>query len=156
MHGNYTWTQVGTILNFEYRYPKNKLFVGWHNSGVLIFGANSPIPANLLSWNTLVEIKGSNIPGLRQVLDQGLMLGSRQLGDFLENNLDGYTNPRPVFEITYLSKNLRISREQDGKVFVYGKLSDELEPSDYSKVEADLGALTLLEGFNDAITKFYI
>lgn len=103
-----------------------------------------------------VEIKGSNIPGLRQILDQGLMLGSRQLGDFLEKNVDGYTNPRPVFEITYLSENLRISREQDGKVFVYGKLTDESEPSDYSGVEADLGVLKLLEGFNDAITKFYI
>jgi hypothetical protein len=103
-----------------------------------------------------VEIKGSNIPGLRQVLDQGLMLGSRTLGDFLEKNLDSYTNPRPVFKITYLSKNLRISREQDGKVFVYGKLSDESEPSDYSTVDADLGVARLLEGFNDAVTKFYI
>mmetsp|Transcript_918 Transcript_918/g.2392 ORF Transcript_918/g.2392 Transcript_918/m.2392 type:complete len:203 (+) Transcript_918:2695-3303(+) len=103
-----------------------------------------------------VEIKGSNIPGLRQVLDQGLKLSSRQLGDFLENNVDGYTNPRPVFKTTYLSDNLRISREQDGKVFVYGKLSYDSTPSDYSNVESDLGVLKLLEGFNDAVTKFYI
>ena len=84
------------------------------------------------------------------------MLGSRQLGDLLEGVVDGYTNPRPVFEITYLSDNLRISREQDGKVFVYGKLTDESEPSDYSSVEADMGILKLLEGFNDAVVKFYI
>jgi len=103
-----------------------------------------------------VEIKGSNIPGLRQVLDQGLMLGSRTLGDFLEKNVNGYTNPRPIFEITYLSPSLRICRDQDGKVFVYGKLSNESTPSDYSAVEADLGLLKLLEGFNDAVTKFYI
>lgn len=103
-----------------------------------------------------VEIKGSNVPGLRQILDQGLMLGSRTLGNFLEENFDGYTNPRPVFEITYLSENLRISREQDGKVFVYGKMSDDSAPSDYSSIDADLGVAKLLEGFNDAVTKFYL
>lgn len=103
-----------------------------------------------------MEIKGSNIPGLRQILDQGLKLGSRDLGSFLESNVDNYTNPRPVFDITYLSDTLRISREQDGKVFVYGKMSDDTEPSDYSRVEADLGVLKLLEGFNDSVTKFYI
>ena len=103
-----------------------------------------------------VEIKGSNIPGLRQVLDQGLKLGSRTLGDFLEQTVNGYTNPRPVFQITYLSESLRICREQDGKVFVYGKVSDESSPRDYSSVDADLGLLKLLEGFNDAVTKFYI
>jgi hypothetical protein len=78
------------------------------------------------------------------------------LGDFLESNVESYTNPRPVFETTYLSKTLRISRDQDGKEFVYGKLSDDMEASDYSGVESDLGALKLLEGFNDAITKFYL
>mmetsp|Transcript_7838 Transcript_7838/g.19201 ORF Transcript_7838/g.19201 Transcript_7838/m.19201 type:complete len:400 (-) Transcript_7838:44-1243(-) len=103
-----------------------------------------------------VQIKGSNIPGLRTILDNGLQLGSRDLGSFLENNLDGYTNPRPIFETTYLTDSLRISRDQDGKVFVYAKESDESKPTDYEKVEADLGVLKLLGGFNDAITKFYI
>ena len=103
-----------------------------------------------------VEIKGSNIPGLRQILDQGLKLSSRTLGDFLESNVDSYTNPRPIFKTTYLSETLRISRDQDGKVFVYGKLTDDTEPSDYSNVDADLGAIKLLEGFNDAITKLYL
>lgn len=83
-------------------------------------------------------------------------MGSRTLGDFLESNIDSYTNPKPVFETTFLSDTLRISRDQDGKVFVYGKMSDDTEPSDYSGVDADLGALKLLEGFNDAITKFYL
>lgn len=90
------------------------------------------------------------------MLDQGLKLSSRQLGDFLETNVESYSNPRPVFRTTYLSDTLRISRDQDGKVFVYGKLSDSSEPSDYSGVESDMGALQLLEGFNDAITKFYL
>ena len=103
-----------------------------------------------------VQIKGSNIPGLRTILDNGLQLGSRDLGSFLESNLDGYTNPRPIFETTYLTDSIRISRDQDGKVFVYAKESDESKPTDYDKVEADLGVLKLLGGFNDAITKFYI
>ncbi|KAL3935460.1 MAG: hypothetical protein SGBAC_009020 [Bacillariaceae sp.] len=111
------------------------------------------------AWSLLmdtVEIKGSNIPGLRRLLDEGLKLESRDLGSFLEENISEYDNPRPLFRTTYLSETLRISRDQDGKVFVYGKLSDDTEPSDYSTVEADLGILKLLGGFNDAVTKFYI
>lgn len=111
------------------------------------------------AWELLmdtVQIKGSNIPGLRSILDNGLQLQSRGLGSFLENSLDGYTNPRPIFETTYLTESIRISRDQDGKVFVYAKESDESKPTDYGKVEADLGVLKLLEGFNDAVTKFYI
>jgi len=111
------------------------------------------------SWELLmdtVQIKGSNIPGLRTILDNGLKLQSRALGSFLENNLDGYSNPRPTFETTYLSDSIRISRDQDGKVFVYAKESDGSEPTDYGKVDADLGVLNLLGGFNDAVTKFYI
>jgi hypothetical protein len=90
------------------------------------------------------------------VLDQGLKLESRNLGAFLEQNVESYDNPRPVFRTTYLSENLRISRDQDGKVFVYGKMTDNSEPSDYQNVDSDLGVLKLLEGFNDAITKFYL
>ena len=111
------------------------------------------------AWELLmdtVQIKGSNIPGLRTILDNGLQLQSRGLGSFLENNVDGYTNPRPIFETTYLTDSIRISRDQDGKVFVYAKESDDSKPTDYAKVEADLGVLKLLGGFNDAVTKFYI
>mmetsp|Transcript_27181 Transcript_27181/g.63660 ORF Transcript_27181/g.63660 Transcript_27181/m.63660 type:complete len:428 (+) Transcript_27181:294-1577(+) len=111
------------------------------------------------SWELLmdtVQIKGSNIPGLRTILDNGLQLQSRGLGSFLESNLNGYTNPRPIFETTFLTDSIRISRDQDGKVFVYAKESEESTPTDYTKVEADLGFLELLGGFNDAIMKFYI
>ncbi|KAG7351218.1 plastid lipid-associated PAP/fibrillin family protein [Nitzschia inconspicua] len=102
-----------------------------------------------------VQIQGSNVPGLRRVLDDGLKLDSRQLASFLEQNLDGYKTPRPVFETTFLSESLRVSRDQDGKVFVYQKVSDDTSPTDYSKVEADLGLLQFLEGLNDNIIKYY-
>eukprot|EP00546_Thalassionema_frauenfeldii_P001624 CAMPEP_0178938124 /NCGR_PEP_ID=MMETSP0786-20121207/26158_1 /TAXON_ID=186022 /ORGANISM="Thalassionema frauenfeldii, Strain CCMP 1798" /LENGTH=350 /DNA_ID=CAMNT_0020616811 /DNA_START=86 /DNA_END=1138 /DNA_ORIENTATION=+ len=103
-----------------------------------------------------VEIKGSNLPGLRQVLDNGLKLESRLLSEVLENNIDSYSVPKPIFETTYLSETLRVSRDQDGKVFVYTKASDSTEPKDYASVMSDLGVTKLLEGFNDVVTKFYI
>jgi len=103
-----------------------------------------------------VEIKGSNIPFLRQILDNGLKLKSRDLGTFLEENVNDYTNPKPIFETTYLGNNMRISRDQDGKVFVYGKTSDVTEPTTYSNVDSDMGVTRLLEGINDSIFKFYI
>lgn len=104
-----------------------------------------------------VEIKGSNIPLLRQLLDGGLKLQSRWLASVLEDNLSGmYTTPRPLFTTTYLSDNLRISRDQDDNIFVYTKVSDSTEPTDYTGTSADLGLLGLLEGFNDKISKIYI
>ncbi|KAL3910256.1 MAG: hypothetical protein SGARI_002214 [Bacillariaceae sp.] len=102
-----------------------------------------------------VQIRGSNVPGLRRVLDEGLQLSSRDLASFLEENVDGYTTPRPIFDTTYLSETLRISREQDGKVFVYQKISDDTSSTDYTKVEADLGLLKFLEGLNDNVIKYY-
>lgn len=104
-----------------------------------------------------VEIKGSNIPGLRQILDDDrIKLQSRQLGSFLETNLDSYSNPRPRFTTTYLDKKIRINRDQDDNIFVYCKTSDSTEPTDYSNKDSDLGIGRLLEGFNDAITKIYL
>ena len=105
-----------------------------------------------------VEIKGSNIPLLRQALDSGLKLGSRDLGNFLEGNIESYSNPRPIFKTTYLNdgKDIRISRDQDGKVFVYTKVSDDTQPTDYSGTLPDLGIGKLLEGFNDKISKVYL
>lgn len=112
-----------------------------------------------------VEIKGSNIPGLRQVLNTGaLTLKSRDLASFLEDTSSrlppalavSYETPRPVFETTFLSPSLRVSRDQDGKVFVYSKISDKTEPTDYTATLPDLGVAKLLEGLNDTFLKFYI
>ncbi|GFH47617.1 hypothetical protein CTEN210_04092 [Chaetoceros tenuissimus] len=102
-----------------------------------------------------VEIKGSNIPLLRSILDnEQVALKSRDLASVLEDNLPDYSTPRPVFETTYLDDTIRISRDQDGKVFVYGKLDDIVEPTSYDSVDADLGILKLLEGLNDNFVKF--
>jgi hypothetical protein len=103
-----------------------------------------------------VEIKGSNIPGLRQLLDRGLKLQSRNLGQFLEQNIEGYTNPKPIIRTTYLDETLRVARDQDGKVFVYAKVSSDTAATDYNSVMPDLGLSKLLEGFNDAVTKLYL
>ncbi|EEC43756.1 predicted protein [Phaeodactylum tricornutum CCAP 1055/1] len=104
-----------------------------------------------------VQIKGSNLPGLRQILDTGnVQLQSRELARWLENTVASYHTPRPVFATTYLDETLRISRDVDGHVFVYVKTSDDTTPTDYSPIDADLGVGRLLEGFNDAVTKFYL
>lgn len=127
--------------------------------GAIVSSADITPTSNGNAWEIFmdtVEIKGSNIPLLRKALDEGLKLQSRGLGDFLESNIPSYSNPKPVFETTYLDDILRISRDQDGKVFVYGKLSDETEPTNYDDVEADFGVLKLLEGLNDSIFRFSI
>jgi len=98
-----------------------------------------------------VEIKGSNIPLLRAILDNGMKLQSRDLASFLEDNVSGYTTPRPIFKTTYLDDNLRISRDQDGKIFVYGKVSDDVTATDYSEVNPDLGLNRLWDGFKTSI-----
>lgn len=112
------------------------------------------------SWEIFmdqVEIKGSNIPLLRRVLDdERVSLKSRDLGKVLEENVSGYSNPKPIFDTTYLDDNFRISRDQDGKVFVYGKTSDSTDPTEYKDVESDLGVLKLLEGLNDNFFKISI
>jgi len=98
-----------------------------------------------------VEIKGSNIPLLRAILDNGIKLQSRDLASFLEDNVSGYTTPRPIFKTTYLDDNIRISRDQDGKIFVYGKVSNDVTATDYSEVSSDLGLTQLWEGFKSSI-----
>ena len=98
-----------------------------------------------------------------------LKLESRRLATLLEDNLGSalYTTPKPIFQTKYLSNNddngtsssssaIRINRDQDGSVLCYCKISDSTEPTDYSHVMPDLGVAKLLEGFNDAITKFYL
>ena len=103
-----------------------------------------------------VEIKGSNLPGIRQLLDSGLKLESRRLGSLLESRLPNYSNPKPIFETTYVDDRIRISRDEDNNVFVYSKVSDTMDPTDYSGVMPDLGVTRLLEGFNDSVTKLYL
>ena len=103
-----------------------------------------------------VEIKGSNMPGIRQILDGGLQLSSRTLASLLESTVPSYKTPKPIFSTTFLDDKFRISRDQDENVFVYVKVSNDTSPTDYSGVLPDLGVSKLLEGFNDAVTKFYL
>ena len=127
--------------------------------GAIVSSADITPTSSGKAWEIFmdtVEIKGSNIPLLRKALDEGIKLQSRGLGSFLESNVPSYSNPKPVFETTYLDDMLRISRDQDGKIFVYGKLSDETEPTNYDDVDADLGLIKLLEGLNDNFFKFSI
>ena len=112
--------------------------------------STASIEANLGgSWRLLmdtVEIKGSNIPLLRQALDAGLKLQSRDLGRRLEELIPSYANPRPLFRTTYLDGQMRISRDQDGKIFVYVKRSAETQPKTYATSASDLGVGALLSG----------
>ena len=127
--------------------------------GAIVSSADITPTSDNSGWEIFmdtVEIKGSNIPGVRQVLDGGLKLQSRPLADALSNTIESYESPRPVFKTTYLSETLRISRDQDGKVFVYSKASDSTTPTDYSAVSSDLGVLKLLEGFNDKVAKQFL
>jgi hypothetical protein len=94
-----------------------------------------------------VEIKGSNIPLLRQALDGGLMLRTKPVGSALESVVrDRDLFPTPLFRTTYLDSDMRISRDQDGKYFVYSRVSDVTAPTSYEDVPADLGIPKLLEG----------
>lgn len=104
-----------------------------------------------------VEIKGSNIPGLRSILDmENSKLKSRDLSKILEENVSSYEVPRPILRTTYVDDSIRIVRDVDDNVYVYDKASESEEPKDYSSVLPDLGVASLLESFNDAVTKFYL
>jgi hypothetical protein len=127
--------------------------------GAIVSSADISPVNNSSAWEIYMDtvaIKGSNIPGLRQALDGGLNLSSRGLASVLESTVSSYTTPKPIFTTTYLDENLRISRDQDDKVFVYTKVCNSTTPTDYSNVMPDLGVSKLLEGFNDAVTKFYL
>ncbi|KAL3823097.1 hypothetical protein ACHAXA_011149 [Cyclostephanos tholiformis] len=104
-----------------------------------------------------VEIRGSNVPILRNLLDSRIVaLRSRDLSRVLEENVDGYEIPRPVLRTTYVDDYIRIVRDMDDNVFVYGRASKCEDPTDYSGVLPDLGVASLLEGFNDAVAKIYL
>jgi hypothetical protein len=104
-----------------------------------------------------VEIKGSNIPLLRNLLDSdNFKLKSRDLSKLLEDNIDAYDTPRPILRHTYVDDDIRIVRDEDANFFIYSKVSEREYVTDYSNVMADLGVASLLEGFNDAISKVYL
>ena len=93
-----------------------------------------------------VEIKGSNLPGLRQALDSGLSLRTRSLGGALETVLPDYANPTPRLATTFLDETMRICRDQDEKLFVYVRTGGDTTPTDYSAAPSDLGLGQLLQG----------
>lgn len=108
-------------------------------------------------WMDTVEIKGSNIPVLRTLLDsENVKLKSRDLSKLLEDNVNSYETPKPVLRTTYADDTMRIARDEDDNIYVYGRVSDSEEPTDFSGVLPDLGIASLLEGFNDAIAKVYL
>ena len=74
----------------------------------------------------------------------------------LEDNVDSYEVPRPVLRMTYVDDGMRIVRDVDDNVYVYGRVSDSKVPTDYSGVMHDLCVGSLLEGFNDAVAKIYL
>ena len=117
-------------------------------------------PTSATEWELFmdtVEIKGSNIPILRNILDaDSVALKSRGLSKVLEDNIDAYDVPKPILRTTFVDEGMRIVRDEDDNVFVYGKVSDSEDPTDFTNVMADLGIASLLEGFNDAVTKIYL
>lgn len=128
--------------------------------GALVSTADIAETPNGTAWEVYmdtVQVKGSNIPGLRQLLDmENVKLQSRSLANVLEQTVASYTTPKAIFRTTYLDDRYRIARDQDDNVFLYVKTSNSTEPTDYRSVDADLGVARLLEGFNDAVTRFYI
>ncbi|KAH8055155.1 hypothetical protein JL722_8583 [Aureococcus anophagefferens] len=71
-----------------------------------------------------VEVKGSNLPGIRQALDAGAKLDSRALSDALPID-----TPRPVFACTYADDEIRISRDGDRNLYVRVKESGDTTPT---------------------------
>ena len=120
----------------------------------------SPVEGNVMEWGLYmdtVEIKGSNVPILRNILDgDNAKLRSRDLSKILEDNVSMYETPRPVLRNTFVDGGMRIVRDEDDNVFLYGRVSDSEDPTNYDEVMADFGVLSLLEGLNDAVTKIYL
>jgi hypothetical protein len=51
---------------------------------------------------------------------------------------------------------MRIVRDVDDTVYVYGRVLDSKVPTDYSGVMPGMGVGSLLEGFNNAVAKIYL
>ena len=86
-------------------------------------------------------MKGSNIPLLRPLLDNGLKLDSRSINDALPID-----RPFPVFTTTYCDADVRVSRDVDDNLYVYTKESDDTSLTSYDDVDADLGIPELIRG----------
>ena len=76
------------------------------------------------SWSLLldrVRIKedSSNIPFLKTWLDTFKGINSRALGNYLESNIENYSNPNPLFRTYFIDDTMRISRDQDDNIFIY-------------------------------------
>jgi hypothetical protein len=115
---------------------------------------------SMMEWELFmdtVEIKGSNIPILRNILDaNNVALKSRDLSKVLEDTIDTYKVPKPIVRTVYVNDDMRIVKDVDDNIFIYAKVSDSEEMTDYSNVLPDLGVASLLERFNDAVTKIYL
>jgi len=72
-----------------------------------------------------VRIKedSSNIPILGQLLNDFNGLQSRKISDVLDQFVESYSIPKPIFRTNYVDKDMRISRDQDNNVFVYCRSS---------------------------------
>ncbi|GMH88140.1 hypothetical protein TrVE_jg13242 [Triparma verrucosa] len=104
-----------------------------------------------------VKIAGSNIPGLRSVLDSEYgVLDTKRLGDFIESVNQNYDNPKAPLKLVSLFDGIRIVRDESGIDYVYVKESDDQKPTDFGTRDADLGFLKLIEGFNDNVIKAFI
>ena len=140
----------------------------WRYSGGLPISITGTIVSTAdLTWDAAtgaweihmdtVQIKGSNIPLVRNLLDnENVKLQSRILSRALEQTISSYQTPKATFRITYLDEQFRISRDMDDHIFLHVKTSNSTVPTDYQWVDADLGVGRLLEGLNDAVTKLYI
>lgn len=116
-------------------------------TGAIVSSADVVDDANgaLTLYMKDVEVRGSNIPGLRNVLDAGLKIDSRALSNLLENTVT-LPQPRPVLDTTFLDDDLRIARDVDNNLFIYVRETKEAFPTDYDDVSADLGISKVLEG----------
>lgn len=86
-----------------------------------------------------VQIRGSNLPGVRAALDS-MKLETRRLSQLIQ------TTPKPRFQTTYCDDSIRIARDiPDRHLFVYVKESEETQPTDYTFVQADLGIPALIK-----------
>ena len=102
----------------------------------------------MMEWELFmdtVEIKGSNIPILRNILDaNNVALKSRDLSKVLEDTIDTYKVPKPIVRTIYVNDDMRIVKDVDDNVFIYAKVSDSEEMTDYPNILPDLGVAYLL------------